>query len=391
MFTAPNDPAKLAEWERKIKRADRKLTPSAVVCEKHFEDICIERSFKVTVNGVVNEIIREKPSLKPDAVPTVFENYPPHLVPTTAPKRKEINLCDQQPARKRHKRDAGTGRGQRGKEINESSCSLEEGFQDSDDCSGSSEAGIVEDSATLPTSNHHENRHPFQDILIPVTWMRIPTVGDSLAYAYCEAQENNFSNLFLERMVRFGKPSADEGLVVATVYLRGREEGNKAVSTRNEAESLIADVNKTYLCGGCGMKPTSTKHTSYRDMYVAERCLLTTPSKGESCVHCKYQRKLAQNQVRRTRKKSTCSEKKKSKNITRNLARTRRRLTRAQAQISQMKERNEALSQQEFEKRIQALPRKQQLAVKNCFLAARRKSTRGMKYDDEWISSSTFR
>ncbi|KAH9385095.1 hypothetical protein HPB48_027135 [Haemaphysalis longicornis] len=90
LFTAPTDPARLAEWESKIKRADRRLTPKAVVCERHFESGYIERYFQTTVNGVVNEIARDKPRLKPDAVPTIFEDYPTHLVPKKAVIRKLI-------------------------------------------------------------------------------------------------------------------------------------------------------------------------------------------------------------------------------------------------------------------------------------------------------------
>ncbi|KAH9366131.1 hypothetical protein HPB48_019911 [Haemaphysalis longicornis] len=67
--------------ERMIKRSDRQLTPTAVVCEKHFEEGCIEHFFKVTVNVVVNEIVREKPRMKTTAVPAVFESYPKHLCP----------------------------------------------------------------------------------------------------------------------------------------------------------------------------------------------------------------------------------------------------------------------------------------------------------------------
>ncbi|KAH9360199.1 hypothetical protein HPB48_012090 [Haemaphysalis longicornis] len=95
LFTAPADPARLAEWESRIKRAERRLTPNAVVCEKHFEKECTERSFQITMNGVVNELAREKPRLKPDAVPTVFDNYLTHLVPKKTAKRKVRNLCDQ--------------------------------------------------------------------------------------------------------------------------------------------------------------------------------------------------------------------------------------------------------------------------------------------------------
>lgn len=56
-----------------------------------------------------------------------------------------------------------------------------------------------------------------------------------------------------------------------------------------------------------------------------------------------------------------------------------------QQQVAQMKEQNNALSEEALEEKIQALPRKQPLAVRTCFLAARRKSLKGTSYDDEWI------
>ncbi|KAH9360324.1 hypothetical protein HPB48_012149 [Haemaphysalis longicornis] len=72
LFKAPTDPSLLSEWAKRIKRADRKLTPNAVVCEKHFGDNCTKRSFKITVNGVVDEIPRDKLRVKLDAVPMQY-------------------------------------------------------------------------------------------------------------------------------------------------------------------------------------------------------------------------------------------------------------------------------------------------------------------------------
>ncbi|KAH6940241.1 hypothetical protein HPB50_026409 [Hyalomma asiaticum] len=60
---------------------------------------------EITVNGVVNEIAREKPRLRPNAVPTVLENYPAHFVPKKAVTRTVRNLCDQGPAPKQRKRN----------------------------------------------------------------------------------------------------------------------------------------------------------------------------------------------------------------------------------------------------------------------------------------------
>ncbi|KAM7281357.1 uncharacterized protein ISCGN_006283 [Ixodes scapularis] len=395
LFTAPADATRLAEWERAIKREDRRLTLASVVCEKHFEESCIERAFKVTVNGVVNEIARDKPRLKPDAVPTLFEQYPKHLVPKKAPKRKVRNLCLQEPPPQRrreksHPLDGGVIGNIATDEIESSVCS--------DDSAACAKRTERLDSQGEPASQSQsdnqpvlqsstESGHPFSGISIPATWMEVPSVSnDCLSYASCEAEENNFGNLFIERMVIFGKALPERGSILATVYLRGREHSKQVLATRSEAELLVKKISMMILCCGCGMKPVSNKYSMYRKMFFAARCLLTTETEGGSCAQCKYQRVLAQNKMGRLRKQkgSTC-EKRKHHNTSRTLTRTKKKLARVQAQVAQMKEENKTISEEALEARIRALPQKQKLAVKNCFTAAQRKSLRGMTYDDEWI------
>ncbi|KAH9384140.1 hypothetical protein HPB48_026133 [Haemaphysalis longicornis] len=108
LFRTPTDPSRLKQWERMTKKSDRRLMPTAVVCKKHFEEGRIERSFKVTVNGVANEIAWEKPRLKTDAVRTVFESYPSILCPRRrrrerseifAIKRQLRNATEETPSR----------------------------------------------------------------------------------------------------------------------------------------------------------------------------------------------------------------------------------------------------------------------------------------------------
>nr|XP_054921160.1 uncharacterized protein LOC129381920 [Dermacentor andersoni] len=289
LFTAPSDVKRLAEWARMIKRTDRRLTPTAVVCEKHFESSLIERAFSVTVNGVVHEIPRDKPRLKPDAVPTIFPEYPKHLVPKVPVKRKTRNLCEQDlklPSKRR----------KRGESAASELCSAIEGAETEslegvhqnaavpEECipRSSFEAASAQNDGAQCLQNTTESRHPFSDLSIPVAWMKVPSLpAESVAYAYCEAEINNFATLFIEKMVLFEKPLPERQSVVATVYLRGREKSKQVLTTRDEAESLIKNVSLTVLCGGCGLKPASKKHTSYRDMYFAEKCLLSTKSGGD--------------------------------------------------------------------------------------------------------------
>lgn len=197
LFKAPTDPSRLSECERRIKRADRKLTPNVVVCEKHFADSCIERSFKITVNGVVNEILRDKLRLKPDAVSTKFEGYPVHLIPKVASKRKVRDLCQKEPVAKRSRRTAET--------LDEETTEIAAAPQG--DKSFDIPKPLGENQAAPQPPILSEGRHPYDAILIPATWMKLSTApADTLTCVRRETQANDFSHLFIKRMIQFAKP-----------------------------------------------------------------------------------------------------------------------------------------------------------------------------------------
>ncbi|KAH9365175.1 hypothetical protein HPB48_008952 [Haemaphysalis longicornis] len=236
MFAVPSDPVRLLEWERLIRREDRKLTATCVICERHFEDSHVERTFKVTVNGVVNELARERPRLKPDAVPTVFDNYPRHLLPKKTPKRKLRNLCDQAPA-KRRKCDAGA-------DVSNASPSPLDNV--------SVEPPITEqpsgNSCLQQQPSCVEAKHPFDALSIPATWVKLGEVpAGSVAYARYRAEKNNFAALYIEQMVTLGS------VMIATVYLRGNERSKHVLTTRLEAEELVRQTVLEVLCGGYGL------------------------------------------------------------------------------------------------------------------------------------------
>lgn len=249
LFTAPADEARLAEWDRRIKRADRRLTPTAVVCEKHFDESFIERALTITVNGVVNKIPRDKPRLKPDAVPTIFPEYPQHLLPKLPTKRKTRNLC-------LHHVDIPAKRRRSAKSIASEAISAIKESCAEDNSSVPEECATPRGSETESVQNteaqHPQctNRHPFCDLNIPVTWLKVPSLpAGTVAYAYCESEPNNFSTLFIEKMVYFEKPLPERQSVVATVY-RGRKKSKQILTRSDEAKVLIKEVSVRALCGG---------------------------------------------------------------------------------------------------------------------------------------------
>ncbi|XP_065304930.1 uncharacterized protein [Dermacentor albipictus] len=95
LFRAPADPVRLQEWARNIKRGDKVLDNTCVVCSRHFDERYIQRTFKHVINGDVVELERERPALTDDAVPTIFPDAPSYLTKPVPKKRKERDLVNQ--------------------------------------------------------------------------------------------------------------------------------------------------------------------------------------------------------------------------------------------------------------------------------------------------------
>ncbi|KAG0428705.1 hypothetical protein HPB47_024323 [Ixodes persulcatus] len=94
LFRAPVDPLRRQEWARNIKREDKVLDETCVVCSRHFDERYIEKTFMHVINGELVELDRERPVLTDDAVPTIFPNAPSYLTRPVPKKRKERNLAD---------------------------------------------------------------------------------------------------------------------------------------------------------------------------------------------------------------------------------------------------------------------------------------------------------
>ncbi|XP_042143964.1 52 kDa repressor of the inhibitor of the protein kinase-like [Ixodes scapularis] len=109
LFRAPKDAERLEAWSQNIKRADRTLDSTRVVCAKHFEEQYIEKTFKQfnhIVNGKLVQIQRDRPLLKDDAVPTIFPSAPSYFTRSLPKKRKTRDLCHQLlPPRKRKRQE----------------------------------------------------------------------------------------------------------------------------------------------------------------------------------------------------------------------------------------------------------------------------------------------
>ncbi|KAH6943996.1 hypothetical protein HPB50_001152 [Hyalomma asiaticum] len=111
----------------------------------------------------------------------------------------------------------------------------------------------------------------------------------------------------------------------------------------------------------------------------------TCEGKGP-CIHCKYLRKLLQNQQSRRKKRGVSVQHlARHANTRRRLVAAQRKLLNVQRELDMMKSANEQIGDEALNERIKKLPQKQQMAFMACFSAAKRKSTCGMLYDKNWI------
>lgn len=88
LFSVPKEPERLKAWQRAVPRADQVLDASSRICELHFDEQYIVRSFTHTINGETVTIPRDRPVLTSDAIPTVFPNLPQYLSKKAPQKRK---------------------------------------------------------------------------------------------------------------------------------------------------------------------------------------------------------------------------------------------------------------------------------------------------------------
>jgi Transposase protein/THAP domain len=88
MFAVPTDQSRRLQWNRKIPR-DGVLKPSHSLCDLHFDERYIVKTFDVIVNGKVTKIPRERWMLTDDALPTIFPNLPSYLS-TKPPKQRRL-------------------------------------------------------------------------------------------------------------------------------------------------------------------------------------------------------------------------------------------------------------------------------------------------------------
>ena len=92
-FRAPRDLTRLNNWRKRIPR-EGELTPKHSLCDIHFEDRFISKTYRHVINGEVVEMDRGKWELTKDAEPTIFPNVPKYLNTKLSTPRNPKKLKD---------------------------------------------------------------------------------------------------------------------------------------------------------------------------------------------------------------------------------------------------------------------------------------------------------
>ncbi|KAG0416364.1 hypothetical protein HPB47_006467 [Ixodes persulcatus] len=218
LFSVPKDPAVFAQWQRNIPRADVSLSFTCAVCELHFEESCVERFYADShvINGEVVRLKRDRPVLKPDAIPTIFPNLPKYFTKKLPRKRKTRENPSTNPSTKKQHTDGDAG-------VDECTHPLRsEKLDDFDYTSG----------VKLPSQK----------------WTKL-CFSDSVVFA-CVKLNDVASELSTEKLLLVSITTEAEA--TCTLHLRGRQFLKTTLSGPSELQSVLNNADRLLLCKGAG-------------------------------------------------------------------------------------------------------------------------------------------
>ncbi|XP_075721827.1 uncharacterized protein LOC142765140 [Rhipicephalus microplus] len=200
----------------------------------------------------------------------------------------------------------------------------------------------------------------------------------------------NNGNLALEKVVLF---TANECSVQAKVSVQATVVKNVQVSSTAMAQELLAEADSLIRCKGFGEKGEFAANPKRQEKTCGGKtfsmsCPGVAQELGKACPQCRYLKKLLLNQASYKRRKvHACTRplSYKLKIRSMQLKRTKSKILRVKLNIEKLKRKNASKDSSVFVDAIKSLPSKQQQQVRACLAAAKRKSTKGMKYDSEWV------
>lgn len=292
LFQAPTEPERRAAWSRNIPKNTRPFDKACVVCERHFDERFIERSFRTKIGSEIVEMPRERPLLSKDAIPTIFPEAPKYYTKKLPKKRKERNLCDQVlPKPSKRQEDTKT----------EDACApTPTASSGAPNCGPDSpQNGFVETTA---------ERLGFSRLRIPKGWseMTLEDVEGLCLYAKCEQDAAEpYASVVMVKSVRIQVLQGIEDTAVAEVHLRGKIWCEQELNTRELAEELIDSIDKLVLCPGVGIRPLARPCPAFNGKFFSKDCILFADIEPyRPCAGCRHQKKLIRNQMSYKRRRA---------------------------------------------------------------------------------------
>lgn len=144
-----------------------------------------------------------------------------------------------------------------------------------------------------------------------------------------------------------------------------------------------SDVPRSYLTKGLEGQVVTREGT-----YFSNRCTGKEPTEGQACISCRYLRKALltrRSRVQRSVKKHVRSITQKLRAAAQKNRRLLSRNANLQAQLKQMQDDNASKPDEVLQAEIATLPPKQQECVRQCFSAAKKRSSKGNTYSKDWV------
>lgn len=298
LFAAPRDEELRKKWEQNLRRQDKPLTESSAVCEHHFEPHLVLRDYVHVINGSEVRIPRGKPSLAPDAIPTLLLGCPPcPSIPTSTkprPRRARAPTTSVSAENKEPQK--------RFPSPSNSDSALHDVMEESDSFPDPSNSDSALHDVTEESDSEPFTIGSVKELPVPTKhWCKLQPDGYSgVLFATTTVQKEEKLEVIHEKAVCF---NAVEDNVTAQVFVRGVMCSDGIVRSLTEASSVLQEAEHSCICKGAMTKSDFTELAQcltpeLRAATVASgqsvfstACLGKVATQGAVCAECKAVRK----------------------------------------------------------------------------------------------------
>lgn len=352
-FQPPRNPVLFKKWQQAIPRADRLLSQKDKVCEHHFSQDLVEKTYKINVGGTITEVERGRAKLDPDAVPRLFPNLPKYL-------SKEVNM-------KRKRRASPVSVAPKRVRCEQDIIIKQVGVHE-----------LTEDSEE-PVS--FIKLHQLSSSICPASWT---VCASDDCISFCKLGIVNGQG----RVIRSVSVSSDLKMEFFYKEHLATVPDVSSVLHISQLTSVFQIVEDLHECPGNAEEWLRMAVSKSRiavfvgNTWRHTSCTWLTNQKR--CQPCSHFRRVLQTAAARQR----VNQKKRSRARVQRLRAVhslRKRVDVFRSLSLHLKKSLTTVSSKKLDDVLTTLPANQQLAVKHCFRQIQAKSARGMRYDHKWI------